>query len=61
MKDFINELQDLLKEHDGIALRKIADKCHVSFMTIHNIKNGKADNITLFTYNKIKKGLKNVK
>lgn len=61
MQDFINELQDLLKQHDGIALRKIAALCHVSFMTIYNIKNGKTDNITLFTYNKIKKGLKNVK
>ena len=61
MKDFINELKKLLEECDSIALRKISKQCHVSHMTISNIKNGKTDNITLCTYNKIKKGLKHVK
>lgn len=57
MNDFLQELQELLKTYDEKSLRQIGEQCDVSYVTIWNVKQGRATNLTVSTYNKIKQGL----
>jgi len=52
----IIELKKLLSE-STLSTRRIAKLSRVSHVTIHRLRNGSADNVTVQTYNKIKGAL----